>query len=73
MQLPLLWVLRAQELVHRFGLTAEVPCSGTDLLGRCKLLGDAREAHFRRVFTHIVNITPPPMGVGPPAVLKRMA
>jgi exonuclease SbcC len=37
-------VLRAQELAHRFGLTAEVPCSGTDLQGRCKLLGDAREA-----------------------------
>lgn len=34
------------------------------------LRGDAREAHFRRLFTHIVNITPPPMGVGPPAVLK---
>ncbi len=37
-------VLRAQELAHRRGLTAEVPCSGTDLQGRCKLLGDAREA-----------------------------
>jgi len=37
-------VLRAQELAHRFGLTAEVPCTGTDLQGRCKLLGDAREA-----------------------------
>ena len=33
---------------------------------------DAREAHFRHLFTHIVNITPPPMGVGPPAVLKRV-
>ena len=37
------------------------------------LHGDAREAHFRHLFTHIVNITPPPMGVGPPAVFKRMA
>ena len=37
-------VLRAQELTHRFGLTSEVPCAGTDLQGRCKLLGDAREA-----------------------------
>jgi len=37
-------VLRAQELAHRFGLTAEVPCSGSDLQGRCKLLGDARGA-----------------------------
>jgi len=37
-------VLRAQELARRFGLTAEVPCSGTDLQGRCKLLEDAREA-----------------------------
>lgn len=37
-------VLRTQELAHRFGLTAEVPCAGSDLQGRCKLLGDAREA-----------------------------
>jgi exonuclease SbcC len=37
-------VLRARELSHRFGLTAEVPCAGTDLQGSCKLLGDAREA-----------------------------
>ncbi len=36
--------LRAQELTRRFGLTAEVPCAGTDLQGQCKLLGDAREA-----------------------------
>jgi DNA repair protein SbcC/Rad50 len=36
--------LRAQELARRFALTAEVPCSGTDLQGRCTLLGDAREA-----------------------------
>ena len=37
-------VLRTEELAHRFGLTGEVPCVGTDLQGRCKLLGDAREA-----------------------------
>ncbi len=37
-------VLRTEELAHRFGLTSEVPCAGTDLQGRCKLLGDAREA-----------------------------
>lgn len=36
--------LRAAELTRRFGLTQEVPCFGTDLQGRCKLLGDAREA-----------------------------
>ena len=36
--------LKAQELSRRFGLTAEVPCAGTDLQGRCKLLSDAREA-----------------------------
>ncbi|MET3135200.1 exonuclease SbcC [Oxalobacteraceae bacterium GrIS 1.11] len=36
--------LRAVELARRFGLTKEVPCFGTDLQGRCKLLGDAREA-----------------------------
>ncbi|MEP6875476.1 MAG: DNA repair protein [Burkholderiales bacterium] len=37
-------VLRAEELGHRFGLTREVPCVGTDLQGQCKLLGDSREA-----------------------------
>lgn len=37
-------VLQAEELAHRFGLTGEVPCAGTDLQGQCKLLGDAREA-----------------------------
>lgn len=37
-------VLHAEELAHRFGLTGEVPCVGTDLQGQCKLLGDAREA-----------------------------
>lgn len=36
--------LRAEELKRRFGLTQEVPCFGTDLQGRCKLLGDARAA-----------------------------
>ncbi len=36
--------LKAEELAHRFGLTNEVPCAGTDLQGKCKLLGDAREA-----------------------------
>jgi exonuclease SbcC len=36
--------LKAQELARRFGLTAEVPCAGMDLQGRCKLLSDAREA-----------------------------
>lgn len=37
-------VLKAEELAHRFGLTSEVPCAGTDLQGLCKLLVDAREA-----------------------------
>jgi exonuclease SbcC len=37
-------VLKAEELAHRFGLTGEVPCAGTDLQGRCRLLGDAHEA-----------------------------
>jgi exonuclease SbcC len=36
--------LRAQELARRLALTAEVPCAGTDLQGRCTLLGDAHEA-----------------------------
>ncbi len=36
--------LKAQELARRLGLTAEVPCAGSDLQGQCKLLGDAREA-----------------------------
>ena len=35
--------LKAQELSRRFGLTAEVPCVGTVLQRRCKLLSDARE------------------------------
>lgn len=37
--------LHAQDLTRRFGLTNEVPCTGTELQGRCKLLGDAHEAH----------------------------
>ena len=37
--------LHAQDLARRFGLTGEVPCVGTELQGRCKLLGDAHEAH----------------------------
>ncbi|MCL4182333.1 MAG: DNA repair protein, partial [Burkholderiaceae bacterium] len=37
-------VLRAEELVRRFGLISEVPCAGTAMQGRCQLLGDAREA-----------------------------
>lgn len=36
--------LQEQALARRFGLAAEVPCRGSDLQGRCKLLGDAREA-----------------------------
>jgi exonuclease SbcC len=36
--------LNAQELARRFGLTAAVPCVGTDLQRQCKLLGDARDA-----------------------------
>ncbi len=36
--------LQADELARRFGLTGEVPCAGTDLQGRCQLLGDARDA-----------------------------
>ena len=35
---------RVEDLSRRFGLTQEVPCAGSDLQGRCKLLGDAREA-----------------------------
>jgi DNA repair protein SbcC/Rad50 len=36
--------LRAQQLRERLQLTQEVPCSGTDMQGACKLLADAREA-----------------------------
>ena len=36
--------LKAQDLARRLGLTAEVPCAGTELQSLCKLLGDAREA-----------------------------
>ncbi|WP_211097352.1 DNA repair protein [Herbaspirillum sp. ST 5-3] len=37
-------VLKTQELARRLGLTAGVPCAGSDLQGQCKLLGDARDA-----------------------------
>ena len=40
-------VLKAEELALRFGLTGEVPCVGSELQGRCKLLGDAREAQVQ--------------------------
>ena len=36
--------LRHADLQRRFGLVAVVPCVGTDLQGRCQLLGDARDA-----------------------------
>lgn len=36
--------LRAQQLRERLQLTHEVPCSGMDLQGVCKLLAEAREA-----------------------------
>lgn len=36
--------LKAQELARRVGLTAAVPCAGSDLQRQCKLLGDARDA-----------------------------
>lgn len=36
--------LTSTDLSHRFGLTSEVPCSGTGLQDRCKLLGDALAA-----------------------------
>ncbi|MDR1661423.1 MAG: DNA repair protein [Azoarcus sp.] len=36
--------LRAEDLTCRLGLTNEVPCAGTDLQGRCKLLDDAGKA-----------------------------
>ncbi len=36
--------LRQADLQRRFGLVASVPCAGTELQGRCQLLGDAREA-----------------------------
>jgi exonuclease SbcC len=37
--------LRYTDLARRFGLSAEVPCAGTDLQPRCKLLEDTRHAH----------------------------
>lgn len=36
--------LKAEELARRAGLANEVPCVGTGLQGRCKLLGDAQQA-----------------------------
>jgi DNA repair protein SbcC/Rad50 len=36
--------LRQADLDRRFGLARAVPCVGTDLQGRCQLLGDANEA-----------------------------
>lgn len=36
--------LQAQALARRFGLTAQVPCSGMAMQGTCRLLADAREA-----------------------------
>lgn len=36
--------LQAQALARRFGLSAQVPCSGMPLQERCQLLTDAREA-----------------------------
>jgi exonuclease SbcC len=36
--------LRHKDLSGRFGLAAAVPCAGTELTGRCQLLGDARQA-----------------------------
>lgn len=38
-------VLKAEDLRRRFGLTNEVPCAGSDLQGRCRLLDDAHQAH----------------------------
>ena len=37
-------VLRVKELSTRHGLVAAVPCAGSDLQGRCQLLGDAMQA-----------------------------
>ena len=36
--------LEAEALALRFGLTGQVPCAGSELQGRCPLLGDARQA-----------------------------
>lgn len=36
--------LRQADLQRRFGLAQSVPCAGTNLQGRCQLLGDAHEA-----------------------------
>ncbi|MCE4369713.1 DNA repair protein [Xanthomonas hortorum] len=37
-------VLKVEDLQRRLGLTAQVPCAGSDLQGRCQLLGDAHRA-----------------------------
>lgn len=36
--------LRVSDLARRLALSTEVPCAGTDLQGRCQLLGDAHQA-----------------------------
>lgn len=36
--------LAAEDLSRRFGLAKQVPCSGSDLQGKCQLLADARDA-----------------------------
>lgn len=36
--------LRQSDLQRRYGLALSVPCAGTDLQGRCQLLGEAHEA-----------------------------
>ena len=38
-------VLKVEDLRRRFGLTNEVPCAGSDLQGRCRLLNDAHHAY----------------------------
>ena len=38
-------VMKAEDLRRRFGLTNEVPCAGSGLQGRCRLLDDAHRAH----------------------------
>lgn len=46
--------LQAKALAQRFGLTGEVPCRGSDLQARCKLLGDAHEAQALIPSAHAV-------------------
>ncbi|HRO59098.1 MAG TPA: DNA repair protein, partial [Burkholderiaceae bacterium] len=41
--------LRQQDLTRRLGLADAVPCAGTDLQGRCQLLGDSNEAKALRL------------------------